>query len=298
MYRPKLNSPNSWVSIAKKRFSKIEREVAFSALPFDFWKTSFCNRIPRIWRVQPGRVDNLKKLNTIPRYKIQPKNDQFRQKWTQNISDLDSFFTRVYEFHQQHGLLCMFLQSAFDISQYIFIIWFTTELRHCVDYDMLFSNGNFTEERRYVLEHPLSGHPKISTFFSFATLDIVWPCKSLKMSFSLLDGFKSRSECHSAIRGDGMWCLFLIFASVFGAIKAFKLGNRILQFMDIKNFYHEALGISSGTFSWYLIGWYVYCNRPIRIASKTIFRKIRPSQLDSNSIKVARSAKIKSNVYS
>ena len=44
----------------------------------------------------------------------------------------------------------MFLQSAFDISQYIFIIWFTTELRHCVDYDMLFSNGNFTEERRYV----------------------------------------------------------------------------------------------------------------------------------------------------
>ena len=51
----------------------------------------------------------------------------------------------------------MFLQSAFDISQYIFIIWFTTELRHCVDYDMLFSNGNFTEERRYVLEHPLSG---------------------------------------------------------------------------------------------------------------------------------------------
>ena len=89
------------------------------------------------------------------------------------------------------------------------------------------------------------------------TLDIFWPWKSLKMSFSLLDGFKSRSECHSAIRGDGMWCLFLIFASVFGAIKAFKLGNRILQFMDIKNFYHEALGISSGTFSWYLIGWYV-----------------------------------------
>ena len=74
------------------------------------------------------------------------------------------------------------------------------------------------------------------------------------MNFSLLDGFKSRSECHSAIRSDGMWCLFLIFASVFGAIKAFKLGNRILQFMDIKNFYHEALGISSGTVSRSLIG--------------------------------------------
>ena len=90
---------------------------------------------------------------------------------------------------------------------------------------------------------------------SFQTLAIIQPWKSLKMSFSLLDGFKSRSECHSAIRGDGMWCLFLIFASVFGAIKAFKLGNRILQFMDIKNFYHEALGISSGKFSCYLIGW-------------------------------------------
>lgn len=146
--------------------------------------------------------------DVAPTHQVLPNITQRKNRW-HHIHDLDSFFTRVYEFHQQHGLLCMFLQSAFDISQYVFIIWFTTELRHCVDYDMLFSNGNFTEER------------------------------------SLLDGFKSRSECHSAIRGDGLWCLFLIFASVFGAIKAFKLGNRILQFMDIKNFYHEALGISS-----------------------------------------------------
>ena len=116
-----------------------------------------------------------------------------------------------------------------------------------------------------------------------------------KMRFSLLDGFKSRSECHSAIRSDGMWCLFLIFASVFGAIKAFKLGNRILQFMDIKNFYHEALGISSGTVSRSLIG---RCLRPIRIVVKPVIRKIRSSQLDSNSVKVIRSSKTKSNVYS
>lgn len=100
------------------------------------------------------------------------------------------------------------------------------------------------------------------------------------MSFSLLDGFKSRSECHSAIRGDGMWCLFLIFASVFGAIKAFKLGNRILQFMDIKNFYHEALGISSGRFSFVLIDWYVNRYHSIAIDQSESSWKLYSERLD------------------
>ena len=60
-----------------------------------------------------------------------------------------------------------------------------------------------------------------------------------------MDSFKTRSECHQSIRSDGLWCLFLIFASIFGAIKSFKLASRIMHFIDIRNFYHEALGISS-----------------------------------------------------
>ena len=44
----------------------------------------------------------------------------------------------------------------------------------------------------------------------------------------LMDSFKTRSECHQSIRSDGLWCLFLIFASIFGAIKSFKLASLIL----------------------------------------------------------------------
>jgi len=53
--------------------------------------------------------------------------------------DLDSFFARVYDYHQQHGLVCMALDVLFDIIRFVFIVWFTTELRHCINYDLLFA---------------------------------------------------------------------------------------------------------------------------------------------------------------
>ena len=67
--------------------------------------------------------DDAPRTHLLPNTPVQRKN-----RW-HHIQDLDTFFTRVYDFHQQHGLLCMMLESAFEIIRFVFIIWFTTELR-------------------------------------------------------------------------------------------------------------------------------------------------------------------------
>lgn len=60
-----------------------------------------------------------------------------RARW-HHIVDLDSFFARVYRYHQRHGFLCMVLQEALELTQYVFMVTFTTFLVHCVDYPVLF----------------------------------------------------------------------------------------------------------------------------------------------------------------
>jgi len=54
------------------------------------------------------------------------------------VEDLDSFFTRVYYYHQHHGFLCILLQACLELVQFIFVVTFATFLLQCVDYDVLF----------------------------------------------------------------------------------------------------------------------------------------------------------------
>lgn len=60
-----------------------------------------------------------------------------KARWN-HIEDLDSFFTRMYHYHQKHGFACMMLQEIFELGQFIFVVAFSTFLFHCVDYSVLF----------------------------------------------------------------------------------------------------------------------------------------------------------------
>jgi hypothetical protein len=55
-----------------------------------------------------------------------------------HIEDLDSFFARMYHYHQKHGFTCMMLQETLELLQFIFVVVFSTFLFHCVDYSVLF----------------------------------------------------------------------------------------------------------------------------------------------------------------
>lgn len=60
-----------------------------------------------------------------------------KSRWN-HIEDLDSFFTRMYHYHQKHGFVCMMLQEVLELGQFIFVVTFSTFLFHCVDYNVLF----------------------------------------------------------------------------------------------------------------------------------------------------------------
>lgn len=60
-----------------------------------------------------------------------------KARWN-HIEDLDSFFTRMYHYHQKHGFTCMILQEILELAQFIFVVIFSTFIFHCVDYSILF----------------------------------------------------------------------------------------------------------------------------------------------------------------
>nr|CAD7255835.1 unnamed protein product [Timema shepardi] len=43
-----------------------------------------------------------------------------RARWN-HVEDLDSFFVRMYHYHQKHGFTCMMLQEALELLQFIFV---------------------------------------------------------------------------------------------------------------------------------------------------------------------------------
>ena len=65
--------------------------------------------------------------------------EQGKSKWS-HIDDLDSFFSKVYEYHQKHGFTVMMLQEVLELLQFIFIVCFTVFLAECVNYPVLFKD--------------------------------------------------------------------------------------------------------------------------------------------------------------
>merc|ERR1719462_792989 len=60
-----------------------------------------------------------------------------KSRWS-HIDDLDSFFSKVYEYHQKHGFKVMMLQEVLELLQFIFVVMFTVFLAECVEYEYLF----------------------------------------------------------------------------------------------------------------------------------------------------------------
>lgn len=55
-----------------------------------------------------------------------------------HIEDLDSFFTRMYNYHQRHGFAVMMLQEFFELVQFVFVVFFLVFLFYGVNYPVLF----------------------------------------------------------------------------------------------------------------------------------------------------------------
>ncbi|VIO97685.1 Autophagy protein Apg9 containing protein [Brugia malayi] len=125
------------------------------------------------------------------------------------VENLDQFFTRVYEYHQNGGYLCIVIKHILTLFQFIFVVWFVTFLLVRVDYDVLFKNKNISAEGK-----PIGGKIRLE--------DVIYP------DWSHIGGFTL--------------CL-LVFAVLFWIFRAARVFYQIYQFSEIRTFYHSALGI-------------------------------------------------------
>ena len=66
--------------------------------------------------------------------------EQGKSKWS-HIDDLDSFFSKVYDYHQKHGFTVMMLQETLELIQFIFVVFFTVFMAECIDYPLLFKDN-------------------------------------------------------------------------------------------------------------------------------------------------------------
>ncbi|KAL2711532.1 autophagy-related protein 9A isoform X1 [Vespula squamosa] len=129
-----------------------------------------------------------------------------KARWN-HIEDLDSFFTRMYHYHQKHGFACMMLQEIFELGQFIFVVTFSTFLFHCVDYSVLFKDKMVNKPQK----------------------------------ISINDAILSTGEC-TASMGLITWICILV-ATIFWILRAVKVLYHLTQFWDIKLFFNIALKI-------------------------------------------------------
>lgn len=102
-----------------------------------------------------------------------------RARWN-HIEDLDSFFSKMYKYHQQHGFSCMMLQEVLDLFQFLFVIILYVFLLHCVDYPMLFGDEKLLNSTKVTISDVIYppnqcvAHFGVFTWIGISTAALVW----------------------------------------------------------------------------------------------------------------------------
>nr|XP_006211394.1 autophagy-related protein 9B [Vicugna pacos] len=135
-----------------------------------------------------------------------------------HIQNLDSFFTKIYSYHQRSGFACILLEDVFQLGQFIFIVTFTTFLLRCVDYNVLFANQPNNRTRPGLL------HSKVT----------------------LSDAILPSSQCAQRIHSSSLLVFLLILATAFWLFQLLRSVCNLFSYWDIQVFYREALHIPPG----------------------------------------------------
>jgi len=128
-----------------------------------------------------------------------------KSRWS-HIDDLDSFFSKVYEYHQKHGFTVMMLQELLELIQFIFMIFFTVFMIECIDYPLLFNNKMDAKGGKVHITDVI----KLKSFGEMVFL----------------------TKC------------FVFISVAFWVTRAIVVVYHVFQFWDIKCFYNAALKIS------------------------------------------------------
>ncbi|XP_044266960.1 autophagy-related protein 9A [Tribolium madens] len=167
-----------------------------------------------------------------------------RARWN-HIEDLDSFFSRMYQYHQRHGLYCMLLQEVLELIQFVFIVVLTAYVFHGINYPVLFKDVP-----------PPTNATKVTLH------DVVLPFGECVSNFSALT-----------------W-IALIIAIIVWILKLIRGVYHFFHFWDIKQFYNTALKIEDGeldNLTWHEVQTKV---RTVQIEQQMCIHKRELSELD------------------
>jgi len=132
--------------------------------------------------------------------------EQGKSRWS-HIDDLDSFFSKVYDYHQKHGFTVMMLQETLELLQFIFVVFFTVFMAECINYPLLFKDK---------LPNDYNGH-------KITISELIVPVNFGDMRF--------------------ITQLFVLISVLFWLTRLIVVIYHVFQFWDIKCFYNSALKI-------------------------------------------------------
>jgi len=159
-------------------------------------------------------------------YRIHMVPESGKSKWS-HIDDLDSFFSKVYDYHQKHGFTVMMLQECLELLQFIFVVWFTVFLAECLNYSYLFKDSvppGMKPGEKLALYHVVSWPPYSSMHF--------------------------------------LTQAFVTISSLFWLTRAIVVLYHVFQFWDIKCFFNTALDISDDSLD--SVTWWEVQNRLVK----------------------------------
>lgn len=141
--------------------------------------------------------------------------DQEKSRWS-HIDDLDEFFTRVYQYHQNHGMPSLVFLEVLNLFQILFLATFSIFMIECVDYKTLFQNQTVVKD------------PTNHTFVKKTHIaDVVFPFGKCVAQIS----FK-------------FWVVMMVVA-VFWLFRLVKAIYNISRYAEIRAFYMSALNIQT-----------------------------------------------------
>jgi autophagy-related protein 9 len=144
--------------------------------------------------------------------KLQGTNHVKGDRWN-HIDNLDEFFERVYQYHQNHGLWAITLSDIMELFQFLFIVCFSVFIVTCLRFNRL-----FLDKITYVKDNTTNER------------DIVFG-----------DLFDQTRLLHMP----ALLVFVLLVALSFWLHRVYLTARRFLQFWEIRTFYHHALGIST-----------------------------------------------------
>lgn len=136
-------------------------------------------------------------------------------RWS-HIDDLDEFFTRVYQYHQNHGMPSLVLQELLNLFQILFLATFSIFMIECVDYKKLF-------ESQKVVRDPANNTFVAKTHVSDVVL--------------------APGAC--AARISFKFWLVLLVVAFFWLFRLVKAVYNISRYHEIRAFYQSALQLST-----------------------------------------------------